>query len=150
MHYALYYGVSLDSTLEQVKSAYQGNQLKPIEFREFVGFTLKTDKDACGSIWKEEFEAMDAAKFPRQRASRSLSQRETFSHNIPLPDMSRCDYTMSTIAHLAIATISRHYTSAVDVLYSTTLSGRNATIKGIEAIVRPTITTVPLPARLLP
>ncbi|KAE8868650.1 hypothetical protein PTNB29_02561 [Pyrenophora teres f. teres] len=62
------------------------------------------------------------------------------------PPFTRCttDMTMSTLIRAAWALVASRYTSSDDVVFGTTVTGRNAPVAGIEAMVGPTIATVPL------
>lgn len=51
---------------------------------------------------------------------------------------------MSTVARAAWAILVAKYSSSPDIVYGTTLSGRNVPVGGIEDMPGPTITTVPL------
>ncbi|CAG8157413.1 unnamed protein product [Penicillium olsonii] len=147
-----HHGVSDDWTLrlvqQQVEAAYQGHLLERHHFYPFIQHTR--DIQDADEFWATQLRGLDATAFPelpgaKYRPSATQSLRHEFEG---LSVHRKTCHTLPTYIYLAWALLIAHYTDSSDVVYGATLSGRNASVPGIETIVGPTITTIPLRVRL--
>ncbi|KAB2569600.1 Nonribosomal peptide synthetase vlmS [Lasiodiplodia theobromae] len=125
-HHSIYDGWSIPLILDQIGQAYQG-QLEPpvLEFRSFIGKLMEADEAASATYWRGQLQDAQPVTFP------------------PLTPANRQPHADSVREH----TFSLPETH--DVIMGTTLSGRSLSMPGIDGLVGPTITTVPVRVQLL-
>lgn len=147
-----HHAVSDDWTLrlvrQQVKAAYHGHLLEKQHFHPFIQYTR--DLQGVEEFWATQLAELDATVFPELPASNYRpSATQSLQHQVEgLCVDKQTPHTLPTYIYLAWALLIAHYTDSPDVVYGATLSGRNASVPGIEAMVGPTITTLPLRVRL--
>ncbi|KAK1912672.1 hypothetical protein P3342_004608 [Pyrenophora teres f. teres] len=150
IHHALYDGWSLPRVLQAVKQAYNGAVLETQpSFNAFIQYLSQQDLEATAAYWQTALADCEATLFPPLPSSvKQLVADTTVEHQCPLPSRSTSDTTTSTLIRAAWAIVASRYTSSDDVVFGTTITGRNAPVTSIDAIVGPTIATVPLRVRL--
>ncbi|KAJ5213571.1 hypothetical protein N7449_000740 [Penicillium cf. viridicatum] len=147
-----HHAVSDDWTLrlvrQQVEAAYQGHLLEKQHFHPFIQYTRGLQ--GVEEFWATQLSELDATVFPELPASNYRpSATQSLQHQIEgLCVDKQTPHTLPTYIYLAWALLISHYTDSPDVVYGATLSGRNASVPAIEAMVGPTITTLPLRVRL--
>lgn len=147
-----HHAVSDDWTLrlvrQQVEAAYHGHLLEKQHFHPFIQYTQ--DLQGVEEFWATQLSELDATVFPELPANNYRpSATQSLQHQIEgLCVDKQTPHTLPTYIYLAWALLIAHYTDSPDVVYGATLSGRNASVPGIEAMVGPTITTLPLRVRL--
>jgi amino acid adenylation domain-containing protein len=147
IHHAIYDRASLSLILNSMAGIYQGLQPnKYAEYKHFVRHLLEVNNDAAEAeaFWRLQFKNSQCIPFPPL----SLSVQEPLADSrverfCALRTISTPDITIATVVRAAWAMVAYSRTDGSDVIFGTTVSGRNAPIAGIEAIVGPTITTVP-------
>ncbi|KAH8723175.1 hypothetical protein GQ44DRAFT_761196 [Phaeosphaeriaceae sp. PMI808] len=152
-HHALYDGVSIQAIQEKVALAYQGISIPE---RSPFSFFIKYIKDASVSdqeaYWTSNLEGALAPVFPSITAESTAKGRskQSFAHTISLSTQSlnASDITISTLLRAAWAMVVARQSESDEAIFGVTLSGRNAPIQGIENLVGPMITTVPLRIQL--
>ena len=151
MHHAICDGWQDQILLEQLTRAYHGKQLpKEISFNNFVRYVLNQNNEEASAFWRDQLRGAPPATFPVKRlATYSPWASASRKHLVRLTSsQSDSDFTLSTSIRLAWALILGEYMQSGDVIFGTTLTGRNAPVTGIEKITGPVITTVPLRIRL--
>lgn len=147
-----HHAVSDDWTLrlvrQQVEAAYQGHLLEKQHFHPFIQYTRGLQ--GVEEFWATQLSELDATVFPELPASNYRpSATQSLRHQIEgLCVDKQTPHTLPTYIYLAWALLIAHYTDSPDVVYGATLSGRNAPVPAIEAMVGPTITTLPLRVRV--
>ncbi|KAJ5261276.1 hypothetical protein N7478_011871 [Penicillium angulare] len=147
-----HHSVSDDWTLrlvhQQVEAAYHGHSLEKQHFYPFIQYTRGIQ--GVDKFWATQLSKLDATVFPELPASNYRpSATKSLQHKIEgLSLEKQTSHTLPTYIYLAWALLIAHYTDSPDVVYGVTLSGRNASVPGIEAMVGPTITTLPLRVQL--
>lgn len=148
LHHALYDGHSLQIILEQAEAAYHRQSPPLCPFNTFSACVKKLDRAESGNFWKREFADLETNMFPPGRSLAASPRPEVVSHAMKIGDISSTGFTMATIIHAACAITLGHYTLSDEVVYGLTLSGRDFPMRGIENVVGPTITGVPLRVRI--
>lgn len=150
LHHALYDGWSLPSMIDQVRSIYRGQELKESSrFSNFIGYIRKLDHNAATKYWKSTLGDCEATPFPPLPPKLVQPKVDSFINRDCLPISSpKSEITDSTYMRAAWAIVSGYHTHSDDVTFGVTMSGRSAPIHGIESIVGPTITTVPVRVRV--
>ncbi|OJJ94691.1 hypothetical protein ASPACDRAFT_37457 [Aspergillus aculeatus ATCC 16872] len=156
-HHAVFDGWSVGLLFEQLVQLYKQQDGLALatptgpSYAEFVQFLeTKTDADASRKFWASLVPSEPPAIFPRlpaatyQPTAKATCFR-TFS-NIVQPEQS--NLTLAILLRAAWAIVLARYTDAEDILYGLTLSGRDVPVAGVERMVGPTITTVPMNVHL--
>ncbi|CAA9959565.1 hypothetical protein PTMSG1_02982 [Pyrenophora teres f. maculata] len=146
IHHALYDGWSVPQILQAVKQVYRGAVLqRQPGFNTFIKYLGQQDPEATTVYWQTVLADCEAALFPPLPSTVTQPVADTtINYQCPPLSQSATDITTSTLVRAAWAIVTSRYTSSDDVVFGTTVTGRNAPITGVEAIVGPTIATVPL------
>ncbi|PZD23981.1 EntF, Non-ribosomal peptide synthetase modules protein, partial [Pyrenophora tritici-repentis] len=151
MHHALYDGWSLPRIVTTVKKAYNGGVLEQRPgFNTFIRYLSQQDQEATTNYWQTTLAGCEATMFPSLPPSIHQPVADAIlEHQCPpLPRTMASDTTTSTLIRAAWAIVAGNYTRSDDVVFGVTVTGRNAPVVGIEAIVGPAIATVPVRVRL--
>ncbi|EED18482.1 nonribosomal peptide synthase, putative [Talaromyces stipitatus ATCC 10500] len=148
IHHALYDGWSIPLLLKKVYDAYHAmpSTTTHIMFNTFIQHTLRNRPSDVSEYWTKQFKDADFVHFPapllpgekpgnQSQIERSflLRQPET------LPGILK-----STILRAAWTVLLNCYTRNQDVVFGATLAGRNVAMPGIQDLIGPTLTTVPI------
>ncbi|PTB57225.1 hypothetical protein M431DRAFT_551549 [Trichoderma harzianum CBS 226.95] len=146
IHHALYDGWSMPRMMDLANRIYTGRKLEPcLSFNRFIQYVSSQDTKSATDYWTKSLGNCDHVAFPTLPASiREPAPRQVASEHILLDKNSISDITTSTLAHAAWAIVVGRISGGEDVVFGSTVSGRGATIAGIEEIVGPTIATVPM------
>lgn len=156
-HHAVYDGWSEGLVFEQLEHAYLGKSLPElVPYSQYIQFlrSSRSDDTACSAFWTEQLSGEPATTLPllpsnnyTPRPDQHL-ERDFTLNAIANSAASESDpashIPLSTIIRAAWALITARYANAEDIVFGTTLSGRNAPIPNIARVNGPTITTVPI------
>lgn len=142
-HHATYDGWSVDLIFQQVEQAYQGLAIEQsLPFRSYLDHMALTDADAAMTFWRSECAAHQIMSFP---ALPSPSYRPVADTSISHSEFIRKGSRISAAKlHAAWAFLSAKYQHDTKISFGVVMSGRTTPIQGIEKVVGPTISTVPL------
>jgi amino acid adenylation domain-containing protein len=159
-HHILYDGWSNGIILREFFNAYNdlvnGKALvKPGKgaFKEFVHWTKSQDRENNEKSWKEYLKGLDSGtelsikKRNRKEITGTGRYQFRFEREIrdKLGDFARKHRrTLASIFYSAWGLLLQRYNSSDDVIFGTTISGRNANVPGIEEMVGLFINTLPL------
>ncbi|KAI9933996.1 hypothetical protein MW887_005068, partial [Aspergillus wentii] len=145
MHHAVYDGWSMPLILDQVKQSYwqeQHDALTP--FQGFVGHIMNINEE-MDQYWQDQLAGSEAVPSPSLPSPGYEPQADqTLQYQVAALDWPQNDITASTAVRAAWAILAAHYTNSSDVIIGATVTGRQASIPGIERIAGPTIATVPV------
>ncbi|CAN9330998.1 unnamed protein product [Alternaria alternata] len=146
MHHAIYDGWSLPRILHAVKQVYSGAVLeRQPGFNAFVKYLSQQDQEAATAYWQTALTDCEAALFPPLPSTVTQPVADTtVEYQCPPINKAASETTTSTLVRAAWALVASRYTSSGDVVFGTTVTGRNAPVAGIDAILAPTIATVPV------
>ena len=149
-HHALYDGFSANLLFSQLEDVYTGGSIsKSVAYTRFIKNITDVDANASASFWKSQLGGGAPISFPQLPTTTYQPQPEMeLKRSIFVPRKNENGIMMSTILRTAWAICTAQYTDSNDVVFGATLSGRNAAVEGIEDIVAPTITTVPIRVQL--
>jgi hypothetical protein len=150
VHHAICDGWTAALIKEALVAALQGHPISPgPPFQTFIDYTRKYDQEASVRYWKEGLADCECPPFPSWPLSvdQPLAQG-IMSTTIPQPRLSRRNITASTCIRAAWGLTIGRMTSSAEAVFGVTVSGRNAPIAGIEAMVGPTFATVPVRVKL--
>ncbi|KAH7116165.1 hypothetical protein B0J11DRAFT_593923 [Dendryphion nanum] len=145
IHHALYDGWTLPRIVDKVREVYNGGTPeKQPGFNTFIGYLGQQDQKAVETYWTDSLADCQATPFPPLPPSiQQPSASSAIEYQCLLPK-TPSDMTMSTVLQAAWAIIVSRYTDSEDVVFGATVTGRNAPVPAIEAIIGPTIATVPV------
>ncbi|KAM0539733.1 hypothetical protein ACHAO7_011892 [Fusarium culmorum] len=149
IHHALFDEWSLDLLLAQVQQAYAGEALQMKPFSPFVRHILQQDHLSSETFWRQQFSGLEVEHFP-PTASKVGDTTKTIvlERDLPLDAEMSTKYTISSVVRLAWAILLWHQTGSEDVVFGATVSGRNASIDGIDQISGPTLASLPVRIKL--
>ncbi|KAF1937770.1 acetyl-CoA synthetase-like protein, partial [Clathrospora elynae] len=150
LHHALYDGWTLPLILDAVQKAYNnvGQTTQP-NFNGFIQYLGHQDPGATAKYWQDSLADCEATMFPPlpSKVQQPVADAMVEHQCPPLPTTSS-DITTSTLVRAAWSIVTASYTSSDDVVFGATVTGRNAPVAGIEAMMGPTIATVPVRVRV--
>lgn len=151
LHHAAYDGWSFYQYLNEVNNRYYGNdiaQAKP--FTCFIRHLQKIDNNAAKNFWAQYLHDAQLCDFPSTQVaeSDSISATARMKRRFDMPPRPNSDITAATVVRAAWAIVIARYTGMQDVVFASTMSGRNTGIEGIESVRGPTIATVPVRVQL--
>ncbi len=151
IHHALYDGWSLPRIMEAVTETYNGAALgKQLGFCTFVKYLDQLDQDATAAYWQTALADCEAPQFPPLPLEAQQPAADAIlDFQYPAIPKAPFDTTASTLVRAAWAIVASRYTNSDDVVFGATVTGRNAPVTGIEAMLGPTIATVPVRVRIL-
>lgn len=152
VHHALYDGVSAARLLAAVEELYKNGVLpEPTRsFKDFGQYLSSVDSDASAKFWREQLVGGSPKSFPTPPSpvyDPQPSHRHTWSFNV-LSRRNSSGILNSTLLRAAWAMLTAQYVGSDDVVFGTALSGRDSPLEGIEDIMGPTVTTVPIRVRV--
>jgi amino acid adenylation domain-containing protein len=148
IHHALYDGISFPLLVDQVKMAYDGQQLEPCPFNPFIKYITSQDSTAVRDFWVAEFADLDAPVFPPlKETTRNPSPTKSVRRAVDIAFSNR-GATLSNVLRLAWAIVVSQYTDSDDVVFGVTVTGRSAEVDNIELLTGPTFATFPFRVRL--
>jgi amino acid adenylation domain-containing protein len=159
-HHIIYDGWSNGIILKELFYAY--NELcsgrEPVKnpknsYKEFVKYIQKKDKSKQESFWKEHLEGFDTKTLLPVDNKKQVEIRASKANNYRLSSeiskkvfnySKKYDITLAALLYSAWGTMLYKYNNNNDIIFGTTLSGRNPEINGIENMVGLFINTIPL------
>ncbi|KAB5562970.1 hypothetical protein GE09DRAFT_1172120 [Coniochaeta sp. 2T2.1] len=143
MHHSLFDFWSHGFLYEDVATVYNGKEMpqRP-KFQKFVQHILSQNKSDSIKFWKEYLE--DASPSSLNYAPVQPRARIQTNIDIPLSEKARSiGVSAGAVIYAAWATLLSRHVGSQDVVFGTTLSGREAPILDIQKMDGPTMTTVP-------
>jgi amino acid adenylation domain-containing protein/non-ribosomal peptide synthase protein (TIGR01720 family) len=152
IHHALYDAWSMSLILDAVDCVY-GNSIKSgltnVSFNRFVQHVANTDIDESKEFWTAYLLDANATLFPLPSLDDKIVRvNGTLSSKLDLQRTAASNITAATVIRAAWGAVVARYSDSDDVIFGSTLTGRNAPVPGINTVVGPTITTVPIRARI--
>ncbi|KAF5844163.1 hypothetical protein GGP41_002268 [Bipolaris sorokiniana] len=149
VHHVLYDGWSLPRIINAVERAYKGAAVeKEAGFNAFIQHLSQQDQEEAARYWQATLSGCDAMPFPSLPPTVQQPVPDTMlEYTCPPLPKTVSDTTKSTLIHAAWAIVASSQTNSDDVIFGVTVTGRNAPVAGIEAMLGPTIATVPMRLR---
>lgn len=143
-HHCTYDGWSENLILQEVNRICLGEKPRHHEnFNVFANYLQHKDHSVSEKYWKDQLAGAESPSFPvRTDASRVPQHAQSTRKTIQLKP--RDSFTASTIVRSALAILNTRYTNTDEALYGAVMSGRNAEVDGIDTVVGPTISTMPI------
>ncbi|KAI0546770.1 hypothetical protein F4679DRAFT_401148 [Xylaria curta] len=143
LHHALADGWSLPLLLQQVQNAYDGAELVPRPFSPFIDHIIRTRSES-EKFWSGRFKNIESATFPAVSSASYIPNPTAMkTMEIPIHAGQTYEFAAPNRLKLAWSILISLYTDNPDTLFGITVSGRGASVLGIEEVTGPTIATVP-------
>jgi amino acid adenylation domain-containing protein len=147
IHHALYDGWSWGLLVESVENAYAGIAAAPlVPFNHFVRFLMTsnlTSKSVAKEYWSKTLASTSADIFPKMPSSFYTPRANRCVEKIML-GASPSNVTLANAVCAAWALVISRYSENNDVVFGTVVTGRTVPVEGIESVLGPTFTTVPV------
>lgn len=153
-HHAIYDGWSMTTLFNQVADAFSGKPVtSSMPFKHFIGHIASIDEPAAEHFWRETLNGRRSCpvSFPSKSQNYASSSSGKLATKMTVhaqaPDAIASGILDSTIKRAAWALTLASFSDSPDIVFAQTLSGRNVSMSGIEEVMGPTITTVPVRVR---
>ncbi|KAI1495540.1 hypothetical protein F5X99DRAFT_415025 [Biscogniauxia marginata] len=148
IHHAIFDGWTMDIIMRHLQQLYRGRILAPSpQYSSFINYTLHDlPVESTESFWRSYLDKAENIIFP-----------PTPTHNLPRPQLDThksrrfnlggegsFGYTTTSMIQTAWALLIGRYSSSKDVTIGVTLSGRTVPVHGVEDMIGPTLTTIPM------
>nr|DAC76720.1 TPA_exp: peramine synthetase [Metarhizium majus ARSEF 297] len=152
IHHAIYDGWSVQLILDAAYRAYRGEKIQQgPQFQVFIKYVQQQRHHNQGRVveyWQKTLAGFKGTQFPSVVPSVQQPVADTsLCCCIPNPQNSRVGVTTSMLIRAAWALVVGTMANSEDVVFGSTLYGRNASVAGLEELAAPTIATVPVRVR---
>ncbi|KAJ5414300.1 non-ribosomal peptide synthetase [Penicillium cosmopolitanum] len=147
VHHALYDGWSLPLIIDMITDTYLSratpsrNELAP-----FVKYLQETKSEEAQQYWGSALANYESVAFPMLATPSQMPTASCAIERTAYLPQTKIDsqVPLATLIRAALGITINRQTRTNDIIFGAVLSGRNASVPGIEAIIGPTITTVPI------
>ncbi|KAI0025614.1 hypothetical protein F4780DRAFT_342957 [Xylariomycetidae sp. FL0641] len=146
LHHALWDRWSLPLLLKMLGQLYHGVEPSPAPLlRDYVNESSSIDRQASRDFWDRYLEHRTWKNFPKVRSGITVPRAtEIIRHGFPKPQILVPGITLSVVLRATWAVLHSRASGSNDVLFGTTVFGRNSSLPGVESVIGPTIATVPV------
>ncbi|EED20596.1 nonribosomal peptide synthase, putative [Talaromyces stipitatus ATCC 10500] len=145
VHHALYDEWSILIIEEQLRRAYKNKIMHPPpKFSVYVSEILSRDKSEANLFWKKRLTNCSGVSLYPALPLKSYQVQPSKTLLRTISPKLRPGVNIQAKIYGALALVMSKLTGCSDVVFAATLTGRNAAVEGIEQIVGPTITPVPI------
>ncbi|KAK2616556.1 hypothetical protein QQS21_000599 [Conoideocrella luteorostrata] len=150
MHHMLYDGWSIPLICKKVNALYRGDMVEHRgDFRTFVAYSKSLGSDKQMAYWANVLRDVATSTFPVSDSCKTTclarsSWKDSLDVTGTAEACSALGVTLPTIIQAAWAIMISDFSDTTDVLFGTTVSGRNAPVENIDCIDGPTLATVPI------
>ncbi|KAF5010208.1 hypothetical protein FDECE_3620 [Fusarium decemcellulare] len=150
LHHAIFDGWSWNLMLDRLSQLYHGNNVPPATpYSGFIDYIFNDlDLEACNNFWRSHLEGAECTSFPPSSNTDAPNTDAHETRRISFQQSRTSQHTVSSMVQTAWALLLAHYTDSRDVVVGVTLSGRGAPVDGIQDMIGPTFTTIPMRFRL--
>ena len=150
-HHAIYDGYSLQLIIGEVDRAYHGEAtaLATSNFSRFIRHLSSVNIKDTEDYWNSYLSDFKSSPLFHSQPSHYQPRADTnLAKHFSFTRALISSTSNSTLIHAAWAMVLSWYSSTNDIVFGSTLSGRNASVSGIDQILGPTITTIPVRVQL--
>lgn len=145
-HHAICDDWSMRLMMDSLYQLYQGESVENgPQFQTYVNHIKHQGCEDLASYWKHALADCGRSSFPP--FSPSLGQPvadEVTQHHFQLPHRHSDNIRIPNLIRASWALVAGRMINSEDVVFGVTLSGRNDSVAGIERMIAPTVTTVPV------
>jgi amino acid adenylation domain-containing protein len=157
IHHSMFDGWTIRLVMTALHQAYAGQAVTHLErYSGFIQYLQRVDQAAAGNYWTNQLQNAKRARFPpplkaavtnRKPAETKEATRNVIA-TIDVPSTTNPAITKATFVRAAWAIVLSRYCNSTDVCFGTSISGRQAPVRGILEMPGPAIATVPVRIRL--
>lgn len=155
IHHALHDGEAMDLLFKEIETSYAGIQTpSPTQFRDFVNYVFARSRDDIDPFWTEYLcDVSRSLLLPKPEASSGKDQKGSIEIHksqlrISLTEAEAlCRGLSITLLGLfqgAWVRLLSIYTNSSDICFGNVFSGRTTPIKGIETVIGPCFSVLPV------
>jgi non-ribosomal peptide synthetase component F/aryl carrier-like protein len=146
IHHALFDGWCFPLILKTVEAFYGGTSIpSTVHFKHFVRHLGETDVESSKHFWRSKVDDAQTLSFPKlPSASFEPDPSSLLSVTAQIPSRPETHITTASIIRAAWAIVVAQHTGSDDVVFGAATTGRNAQLPGIDAVIGPTLATVPV------
>ncbi len=151
LHPAIHDDYSLTLYLSEIEQRYSGlEHARLLPFRLYEDFVQTVDECRAKEFWEAQLRGSKAVAFPSVPGTSPCSRaKKSLQNSIAGPlELGECDSTAAATISMAWAILAARYTDSDEVMFGTTVTGRQASLTGIERIAGPTTSTIPVRATI--
>ena len=144
-HHAVYDGFTQDGLYTQLQQIYQTGVIPTtVSYNNFIQYLNTVDEEASKKFWAEQFSS-ESVTYPSLLSTSYKPQpTKRIEYSIEASRNPGSTITTATLLRAAWAIVTARHADSNDIVFGLTLSGRNAPVAGMEKIMGPAITTLPL------
>lgn len=146
--HAQYDGVSLPKILDALQSGYDNDVLPSISsFASYVRASAGTITSDHYQYWRGLLKGSHMTEIVRRKGPnyrRSAGETGQLKQSVLLPTIAQGSITTATVIKAAWALVLAQLSGNADIVFGHTISGRNATIPGVESAVGPCLNIIPV------
>ena len=149
IHHALYDGWSMPLMLGLLSDLYKGAAvIPPPPFSQFIKYQASNSSGAH-KYWEAQLAGSVAPQFPTLPSPTYKPRAdEIIQYSFRDISFANSDITPPTLIRASWALLTAQYCGSSDVIFGSTMTGRQVPVSGIERMMGPTITTVPIRVNL--
>ncbi|KAK2746937.1 NRPS [Myotisia sp. PD_48] len=148
LSHAQYDGVCLPKIFSAIQTGYEDEPLPPMSsFASYVRASAATVKSDHYQHWRTLLKGSRMTEIVRREGPnyrRSAGATSQLKQSVLLPSIAHGNITTATIIKAAWAMVLAELSGNPDVVFGHTISGRNATVAGIESTVGPCLNIIPV------
>ncbi|KAL2148967.1 hypothetical protein VTH82DRAFT_1653, partial [Thermothelomyces myriococcoides] len=149
IHHSLFDGWSITRLFEDVERAYAGLEaLETLPYKLYIQHLSQLDTEAPKAFWINKLASdtgLAASHFPQTVGSNYTPVPDSVvKMKLAMTENAKSEFTMPTRIRAAWALLVGRYLDSQDVVFGETFSGRSSSIRRVEAISGPTISTAPV------
>ena len=143
-----YDGVCLSKIMSAIKLGYEGSPLPPVTpFASYLRQLPGTIGPDHYNHWANLLKDSQMTQVVRRKGTTMFQNIGAFAEirkNIEIPPLALGNITIATVMQAAWAITLAKLSAQSDVVFGLTISGRNATVPGIESTVGPCVNVIPV------
>lgn len=149
VHHALYDEWSILIIEEQLRRAYRGHRIvEPPAYVQFIAYLSSQNRENALKYWKKRLNGITPASIYPKLPSKKHLVRPSALYNRTLQCVGSRRGNLQAKVYASWSLIVSKLTGSEDVLFASTLTGRNIALPGVEQMVGPMITPVPIRVHL--
>nr|POE50466.1 cyclochlorotine synthetase [Quercus suber] len=149
IHHAIFDGWSLELNMNTLQQTYQVASVPATQpYAGFIKYLMEVDAQEASNYWTEQLRDAKRATFPaKSRTNGAVMTSCGIRTTLSFPKITDSSITKATMLRAAWAVVLARYCDTTDVCFGTTVSGRHASVFGIEKMAGPAVATVPVRMR---
>ncbi|CAG9950547.1 unnamed protein product [Clonostachys rosea f. rosea IK726] len=136
MHHAIFDGWTMSIMLRTLVSFYQQSQaLTVYPYNRFVKYTQDLDQNEATRFWQDQLQDAQKASFPDPAENLNVQkQTKVFQKHLEISWPKDTSVTKASVLRAAWAVVLSRYCTSDDICFGAVVSGRNASVSGIEGV----------------